>query len=174
LSASTTQTAPGSSTAGPSGSSDETAPPEATPIIATAPLSPQDELLRNKLTEDVTAQAGRMDELAKQLITLELALPGLYATALKLVAGIKATLAASTWLYLAFGCWALALLLAIASLIPRDYRVDPDRLRGGPSADGLLSIEGYFRRAARIKRWHLLPSCALFFVGIWFAVLTVL
>lgn len=37
--------------------------------------------------EDIARQSERMDDLAKQLITLELAIPGLYAVVLKLVSG---------------------------------------------------------------------------------------
>jgi hypothetical protein len=68
--------------------------------IPTVPLSRQDQLLRDKLIEDIAGQSARMDELARQLIALELAVPGLYATVLKLVAGDKATVPADVWLYL--------------------------------------------------------------------------
>lgn len=133
--------------------------------IPTIPLSRQDELLRDRLIEDVAAQSTRMDELARQLITLELAVPGLYATALRLVAGEKATVAAGPGLYAALACWGIALVLALASLLPRRYTVDPNRLVGDDRA-GPLSIMGYFDLSARFKRWLLIPSSALFYVGI--------
>ena len=47
--------------------------------IRTAPLSRQDHLLRDKLIEDIAGQGARMDELACLVITLELAVPGLFS-----------------------------------------------------------------------------------------------
>jgi len=141
--------------------------------IRTAPLSRQDHLLRDKLIEDIAGQSARMDELARQIIALELAIPGIFATALKLVAGDKGTIAAGIWLYLTFACWALALALALISLVPRRYPVDMGRLFAD-EGDGALSIEGYFHRSALHKRRLLLPSCGLFFAGICCAAATVL
>lgn len=116
-----------------------------------------------------------MDELARQLITLELAVPGIYAAVLKLVAEDKATVPVDIWVYLAFACWGLALALALASLIPRKRPVDMSRLFADDGeGEGPLSIEGYFRESALDKRRLLLPSCVLFFVGICGAILTVL
>ena len=68
--------------------------------IRTAPPSQQDYLLRDKLIEDIAGQSTRMDDLARQLITLELAIPGVFATALKLVAGDRGTIAIGIWLVL--------------------------------------------------------------------------
>jgi hypothetical protein len=141
--------------------------------IPTRPPSRQDHLLRDKLIEDIAGQSARMDELARQLITLELAVPGIYATALKLVAGDKGTLATGIWLYLTFACWALALVLALISLAPRKYPVDTSRLFAD-DGNGALSIEGFFRHSALHKRRLLLPSCGLFFAGVCCAAATVL
>jgi hypothetical protein len=139
--------------------------------IPTRALSPQDRLLRDKLAEDIAGQSGRMDELARQLIALELAVPGLYATALKLVAGEKANVTLDVWLYLAFASWGLALALTLFGLFPRKYPVDPSRLFADDEhADGPFSIEGYFRRSARYKRRLLASSCGVFFIGICAAV----
>ncbi|WP_295457393.1 hypothetical protein [uncultured Thiodictyon sp.] len=67
------------------------APPPERPIPT---LSHQDELLRDCLIDDLVAQSTRLDELARQLITVELAVPGLYVTVLRLVAGEKARIVA--------------------------------------------------------------------------------
>jgi hypothetical protein len=141
--------------------------------IRTAPLSRQDHLLQDKLIEDIAGQSARMDELARQVIALELAVPGIFATALKLVAGDKGTVATGIWLYLTFACWALALALALISLVPRRYPVDMSRLFAD-EGNGALSIEGFFRHSALHKRRFLLPSCLLFFAGICCAAATVL
>lgn len=59
--------------------------------IPTRPPSRRDELIQERYIEEFARQSEHMDALARQLITLELAIPGLYATLLKLVAGGKAT-----------------------------------------------------------------------------------
>ena len=145
------------------------------PPIPTRPLSRQDQLLRDKLIEDIAGQSARMDELARQLIALELAVPGLYATVLKLVAGDKATIPADVWLYLAFACWGLALALALIGLVPRKHPVDMSRLFADDGdGDAPFSIEGYFRLSALHKRRLLIPSCVLFFAGVCCAAVTAL
>lgn len=135
--------------------------------IPTRPLDRQDTLLRDKLTEEITGQPQRMDNLAQQLITLELAIPGLYATVLKLVQGDKGVLSGPA-LYWAFGLWMLALLLTLAALFPRRYDVDTRTLRrrqpGRPGQP--LSIEDYFSTAASHKRWLLVASSIAFFTGL--------
>ncbi len=50
--------------------------------IPTRPPSRQDQLLRDKLIEDIAGQSARMDDLARQIIALELAVPGIYGTEL--------------------------------------------------------------------------------------------
>ncbi len=143
--------------------------------LSTAPPSRQDLLLQDKLIEDIVGQSARMDDLARQLIALQLAVPGLYATALKLVAGDKGTVFSDVWLWLTFACWGMALALALIALTPRNYRVDRNRLSADEeNGKGPLSIEGYFRRSASDKRRLLLPSCGLFFAGICCAVATLL
>ncbi len=143
------------------------------PPIPTGPPSRQDQLLQDKLIEDITGQGTRMDELARQLITLELAIPGIYATALKLVP--EGTVSGGIWLWLTFACWGLALVLALIALTPRKYQIDMSRLSAATEhREGPLSIEGYFRRSALYKRRLLLPSCGLFFAGICCAVATLL
>ncbi|MCA1789530.1 MAG: hypothetical protein LC667_06655 [Thioalkalivibrio sp.] len=128
--------------------------------------------MRDKLTEDIAGQSARMDDLARQIITLELAVPGFFAIALKLVAGDQGNLATGIWFYLTFFCWALALALALFSLVPRKYSVDMNKLLADDRG-GNLSIEGFFRHSALHKRRLLLPSCALFFAGVCCAAATV-
>ena len=60
---------------------------------AEQPLDKIDEALRESFAKDIAEQASRLDELAKQLITLDIAIPGLYAAILKLVSGETATVA---------------------------------------------------------------------------------
>ena len=59
--------------------------------LPTRPVSGSETLLRNKFAESIVGQSELMDKLAQQLITLELAIPGIYVAVLKLTAGDDAT-----------------------------------------------------------------------------------
>ena len=63
--------------------------------ISTRPLTDNESFLRQKFVETITAQSDLMDKLAERLLTLELAIPGVYATGLKLVGGDKAIMSIS-------------------------------------------------------------------------------
>lgn len=134
--------------------------------IPTRPLSSSDKLLRDKFYERYAAQSDLMDKLGQQLITLELAIPGLYAAVLKLTHGDQATAAPGAALYLTFGCWFTALLLALASLVPREWRVDPTIFKGDPAQpQNPMGLEAFFYKSAQYKRRFLIPSILLFAVG---------
>ncbi len=144
-------------------------------ILATRPPSEGENLLRNKFAESIAGQSELMDKLGQQLITLELAIPGLYATVLKFTQGDTATAARNQWLYLAFGCWFVALALTLASMVPRHWRVDPTILRQDPAQkNDMLGLEDFFYKSAQYKRWLLIPACVLFWLGVLSAALLVL
>ncbi len=129
--------------------------------LETAPVTQYDEGLLDSFAKDVAAQSTRLDELAKQLITLNIAIPGLYATVLKFISGDKATVQEPLMLVIIFGAWMLALGFAFTSLYPEHYQVDPD----SPS-----DIETFFHHSARRKlRWLGAAGFCSFF-GICFAV----
>lgn len=136
--------------------------------IPTHPLSSSDQVLRDKFAESIAAQSDLMDKLGQQLLTLELAIPGLYATVLKLLSGDDATLALTPALMFTFGCWFIALILTLLSLIPLSWNVDPHLMRQDPAArsDQGLGIEDFFRESAKYKRNLLIPACLIFFFGI--------
>jgi hypothetical protein len=135
--------------------------------LPTRPVSGGESVLRTKFAESIAGQSEAMDKLAQQLITLELAIPGIYVAVLKLTAGDGATVAVNNWLYGAFGCWFAALLLALISLIPRTWKVDPTILKADAAAkDGTLGVEDFFRRSARYKLRLLIPSALLLAAGI--------
>lgn len=77
--------------------------------VEAIPLSKFDESVLDSFAKDVAAQATRMDDLAKQLITLNLAIPGLYASVLKLVSGDAAQMTDTTSLTITFAAWLLSL-----------------------------------------------------------------
>jgi len=140
--------------------------PQAAPAIKTKKLTADNSrsLLAQKLEERVAEQPALMDALARQLLTLELAVPGLYAAVLKLLSssggGVDGGLAASAALYLAFGCWLLAIVCTLVALFPKRYRGDPNIVRG----DG--SPEYAFNRAAKYKYRWLLAACCAFVLGL--------
>ncbi|HIQ14270.1 MAG TPA: hypothetical protein EYH38_01690 [Leucothrix sp.] len=51
-------------------------------IIKGQPLNAEDDLILEKHLESISRQPILMEEVAKQLLTLELAIPGVYATVL--------------------------------------------------------------------------------------------
>lgn len=141
--------------------------------IATRPLNENEKLLREKFHESIAAQSDLMDKLSERLLTLELAIPGLYTAVLKLISGDKATVAIDAALYMTFGCWLLALLLTLLALIPRKWVVDPTVLQQDPQklSEG-LGIEDFFTQSALYKRRLIAASSTLFFAGIVAAVFT--
>ena len=81
--------------------------------ISTRPLNGNEILMREKFYETITAQSDLMDKLSERLLTLELAIPGLCATVLKLMRGDKAMVAVNIALYITFACWLLALIVPV-------------------------------------------------------------
>lgn len=126
----------------------------------TRPPDTQERLLKERFADAVADQSRLMDSLAQTLLTVELAIPGLYATVLKWVSGGDQA-ALSCALVAAFFCWVAALVLTLIALFPKPYDVDPKHLRG--SRD---SIETFFRESARRKWVLLLASIAFFIAGL--------
>lgn len=135
--------------------------------IKVHPVSSPSKLLRDKFYEQYANQSAQMDTLARQLITIELAIPGLYATVLKLTQGDKATLDVDNWFYFTFGCWFLALVLTLAALFPRRWKVDPTIIKSDPTGNGsTIGLEEFFYKSARYKYWLLVAACLFFGAGI--------
>ena len=116
-------------------------------IVYSAPPSKSDEELEKGFVTAIIDQPKLLDELAKQLVTLGLAIPGLYATVLKFIGGDDAVVK-SSWLIIgAFACWFIALALSLFSLRPRKWKVDRSKLCSNkPAAPGqhfgLLIVAG--------------------------------
>lgn len=147
---------------------------EADEVLTTRAPNSSENMLLEKFAESIAGQSDLMDKLGQQLITLELAIPGLYATVLKLTQGDKATLTVDGWLYFTFGCWFAALTLTLTSLIPRNWQVDPTILKPDPTGKTKeLGLEEFFYKSARYKRRLLIPACLLFWLGILGAVVVI-
>lgn len=141
--------------------------------IPTRPVSDNENLLRKKFYESIADQSALMDKLSERLLTLELGIPGLFATVVKLTRGDKATLPINAALNIAFACWLLALILTLIALTPRKWTVDPTVLKQDPAkfSEG-LGIEDYFEQSAIYKRRLIVASSILFFIGIFSAMFT--
>jgi hypothetical protein len=142
--------------------------------LTTRPPDTYEEKIKEKYAESFANQSDLMDKLAQQLLTLELAIPGLYATVLKLISGDKATVPVNNMLYVTFGLWVVALGLTLMALMPREWKVNPEIMLQDPeSTTGELGIKDFFAQSARYKRNLLMVATLLFFLGIAFAALTV-
>ena len=141
--------------------------------IPTIPLSDNEQFLRKKFYENIAGQSDLMDKISKHLLTLELAIPGLYATVLKLIHGEDATIILQPALYITFACWLAALLLTLIALTPRKWTVDPSILKQDPQkfSEG-LGLEDFYQQSALYKRRLVIASSVLVFAGIIVAVFT--
>ena len=136
-------------------------------ITPTRPPTSGEITLRNRFNESLADQDTLMGKVAGQLLTVELAIPGLYATVLKFTRGEEATIQLNPAFYVTYGCWLLALALTLVALIPKDWKVDPTILKQDPARyEQGLGLEDFFRQAAQYKRRLLIASSLLFFAGI--------
>lgn len=137
-------------------------------ILGSYSPSKGDEELEKGLATAVVEQPKLLDELGKQMVMLCLAVPGLFATVLKLTGGDDAVLPADCLVFWAFGCWCVALVLSLASLVPVTRKVDRQVVRRSqPAAKGqALSIEEFFTKSAKHKRRLLIAAALFTFAGI--------
>lgn len=136
----------------------------------TRPVSENENLLRKKFYESVAVQSDLMDKLAERLLTLELGIPGLFATVLKLTRGADAVMTINAALNAAFALWLAALILTLLALTPRKWKVDVGLMKQDPKKyDEALGIEDFFTQSALYKRRLLTASSLLFFAGIFAA-----
>jgi len=144
------------------------------PPLTTRPPDSYEEKIKEKYAESFANQSDLMDKLAQQLLALELAIPGLYATVLKLISDDKATVPVNNMLYVTFGLWVVALGLTLMALMPRRWQVNPEIMVQDPkSTTGELGIKDFFAKSARYKRNLLMVATILFFFGIAAAALNV-
>ena len=142
--------------------------------LSTRPLNENEKLLREKFYESIVAQSELLDKLSERLLTLELAIPGLYATALKLMRGDKAVVTVNFAVYVTFVCWLLALIFTLVALTPKKWKVDPSILKQDPKKfDQALGIEDFFEQSALYKRRLMIASSLFFFAGIVSAIFTI-
>jgi hypothetical protein len=142
--------------------------------MPTRPVNENENLLRKKFYESIATQSDLMDKMAERLLTLELGIPGLFATVLKLTRGDSSTLTINAALNIAFALWLLALILTLFALTPKKWTVDTSLLKQDPKklAES-LGIEDFFNQSALYKRRLITASSLLFFAGIFAALFTI-
>jgi hypothetical protein len=141
--------------------------------IPTRPMTKDETFLRQKFYENIASQNDLMDKLSERLLTLELGIPGLFATVLKLTRGENGTLVINTALNLAFAFWLVALILTLTAVTPKKWNVDETVLKQDPKklSEG-LGIEDFFEQSALYKRRLNIASSILFFAGVFSAIFT--
>ncbi len=143
-------------------------------VIPARPMSKSEELLRTKFYESVAAQSDLMDKLAERLLTLELAIPGLFAAALKALRGEKATAPLTPLLTAAFVFWFAALMLTLIALTPKTWRVNVGVLKqDSKKLKEELGVEDFFQQSALYKRKFIFAASVCFFFGVACAALSV-
>ena len=107
-----------------------------------------------------------MDSIGKQLITMELAIPALYATGLKLMYGKDGVLMEGGYvLLMGFLFWFGSLVLTFVAIFPKKYTVDKS---------SISDIEKFYSQSARHKATYLSWGGILFFMGILSTVLSMI
>ena len=147
-------------------------------ILPTQPPSPEGQKLVDAFAEEPAQQAGRYDDLAKEMMKLLLGVPGVYLAVLKLGADQKFALQITGLVLnvMAFASWGAAVFAAFRALLPRSYKVMRDvPYRVGERSPGdKLTIEEFYREAASFKALWLTVSAVLFFAGILLALLSLI
>lgn len=140
----------------------------------THPPSATDMFLQQKFAEEIVKQNERLDDLAKQLLSLELAIPGIYATALQIVV-VNHTASSEFLLFFTFLLWFVALVATIVGLFPLKYKVQSHVIRRGHHSNDSegISIEEFYQLSAVRKRYALAVANICFFIGIAFAAFTI-
>lgn len=131
------------------------------PTIKGRPPNTEETFIKEKYLESISQQPALIHDVIKQLFTVELAIPGIYITILKLNHDEKQAIVVSDELYFVFACWLVSLVCIIIALIPRSYRVNPD--------DHTALRESFFKVALYKFTW-LIASTTAFITGLFFAI----
>lgn len=134
-------------------------------ILSTPSSQPENQVLRQAWEEEIIKQSDRFDDLAKELLKLELGIPALFVTLIKLAMGSQ-PIAFDWWIASAFLLWLSALALTLWALFPKKEKVYSDLIDSDENTPkGALTIRGFYEKSARRKFWALLISSVSFFAG---------
>lgn len=135
-------------------------------MIEAEELSVIDTTIIESFAKDITEQNRLMDDIAKQLISMELAIPALYATVLKLIYGKDATIIDGGYILLiGFVFWFLSLVVTFVAIFPQKYTIDKSNIS---------EIEGFYTQSAKYKAKYLSLGAILFFMGVLSSVISMI
>jgi len=123
--------------------------------IKTRSITDEEKQLKSLFIDAIAAQSTLMDSLAQRLLMIELAIPSLYVSLLKLN---SAKISFNLFFALTFIFWLLAIIFIINALLPKTYH----KVNRNSSAD----IEAFFDKAANYKRNHIFNSLFCFIAGL--------
>lgn len=133
-------------------------------ISATSTSAPSalDKALQEQIIEDFSQQNQLLSDSAKTLLSLQIAIPTLFAALLKMQAGKDAMLnldsfSGSVFVIAAFLFWLLGLYLSLSALNPRHYRVDPHLLQA-PKDNPARDIYSFYQDSAAYKHGRIFWS----------------
>ena len=134
-------------------------------MLQTQPATPEDSDLIEEFGREIIKQGERLDDVAKELFKLELAIPGIYAAALRLVVDKDVI---SKMIVVAFAFWSVALGLTLWSIFPKRYSVLRSVARWADkcTSSNKMSIEEFYTESTRRKYRLLLGASICFFCGI--------
>ena len=156
----------------------ETEIPEGAVLLeaqATSEYTQLHEFLQESINKDLVEQANRLAETAKSLLTLQLAIPSVFAIMLKLLEGSKATLAHTDYFAVAlilgaFLSWVMALGFTLFALRPDPYQVNPlvvsREVEGESEKQQALSLLEFYQQSAARKFHRIGISSGLTLLGI--------
>nr|VFJ92026.1 MAG: hypothetical protein BECKLFY1418A_GA0070994_102010 [Candidatus Kentron sp. LFY] len=147
---------------------DPTTPEAATPIVTTELATSAEVAFSEACHQEIIKQAERLDDLAKELLKLELIIPGIYTAVIKLTANGE-FLSLDTFTGLAFILWIIAIALTLFGLFPKRYDVQCEAL-GRVSATQSPTFPStpreFFEKRAQHKRISLVLAVFTFFAGV--------
>nr|VFJ62584.1 MAG: hypothetical protein BECKFW1821A_GA0114235_11312 [Candidatus Kentron sp. FW] len=157
--------------------------------ISTQPATPTEVTLSDACRKEIVKQVKRLDDLGRELIKIQLIIPGIYTAVLKLVGNDEPCLTGSITgnivTGLAFLFWIIAIACTLWGISPKRYNVQCEAAgrvsaAKAPEARGTAASFGppltageFFEKTAEHKRKYLTWAVALFFIGVVCAALAV-
>ncbi len=134
-------------------------------LIPTGPPSQMEKALLAAYADEIPKQADRLDSLLMELLKVHLAIPGLFAAAVRM--NLTDAPANKSFVIAAFGFWLAALAVNLWGLLPKRWKVmeDTPRLVRKWEHQSEVSIEEFYKQNAARKRRFLFLDAALFFIG---------
>lgn len=130
--------------------------------------------LQEAFVDDAIKQVDRLDDLAKELLKIQLALPTIFLLAFRLIHHDQA-LEVNVFLLIAIALWIMALFLNLHIITPKAYTIKQSisRAENDPNCrlEPFENIESYFYCVAQRKYKKIAQVIRIFLLGVFFAIL---